>query len=413
MAEKKQNGGKSDEDEPGHGCVRTSNMQRTPPKKPPLTLSRHNEENLVEKEQQMTTSGPNTRSLSATSAASTSELLKKEKELLNEAKTQNSELSTEIEKLKRDLQVKEKMISVQQKCLNARVVDCPLEILLEKVKAMNTSPDDDPYESEVFKRFDKFTKKDLTWLVVKYLPAAISGVISTKKIDKLAKDLEKLSNKLTNNKSYAQATLCPPSGPNASFNLPPPVVKQFGSLDFCVGNKAKKLPPGFETTISEGLKELDVQTLSFKRHSDTRATVLFKPLASREKVMKYFCTTFPTTGIKLRTKEVKLLIHNVGKSSGEEEFKSVKQTLAIDKLNVSHCRWLKASNFENPRNGRIPTHSSMVLSLDTYLSNMELINEIRRSGRIVIGREIHSVSSYKDTPPPSMMPPAPRNDSNV
>ena len=178
---KKQNGEKSGEDEPGHGCVRTSNMQRTPPKKPPLTLSRHNEENLEEKEQQMTTSGPNTRSLSAASAASTSELLKKEKELLNEAKTQNSELSTEIEKLKRDLQVKEKMISVQQKCLNARVVDCPLEILLEKVKAMNTSPDDDPYESEVFKRFDKFTKKDLTWLVVKYLPAAISGVISTKK----------------------------------------------------------------------------------------------------------------------------------------------------------------------------------------------------------------------------------------
>ena len=103
--------------------------------------------------------------------------------------------------------------------------------------------------------------------------------------------------------------------------------------------------------------------------------------------------------MKLRSKEFKLLIHNVAKESEKDEFDEIKKLLNERNLTTAHCRWLKASNFGKKKNDRDITHSSIVLSLDAYLSDTEILSEIRRSGINVIGHGIYSVSSYTDNPP--------------
>ena len=245
-----------------------------------------------------------------------------------------------------------------------------------------------------------------------------SSVISDTKIDELTQEVNKLSEKL-DAKSYAEATRhsSPRGASRPSLPPPPPFEKQYDSVDLTVGKKGTlRLPTNIEEKVSQGLKALNITTLKFKRHSDTRASVLFTPASSRRKVIDFFLTNVEEIGVKLRSKEIKFLIHNVAKQSEKDEFDEIKQLLKERSLTTAHCRWLKASNFVKKKNDRDVTHSSIVLSLDAYQSDMEILSEIRRAGKIVIGHGIYSVSSYTDNPPVKKTVMSPtldtRNNSN-
>ena len=135
------------------------------------------------------------------------------------------ELTELSKRLKRCVEENNKVITQQRACIDAPMVEQPLEVLLKKVKAFGSSQD--PADESISKRLSSSMNKDsLAEMLSKCLLNHASSVISDTKIDELTQEVNKLSEKL-DAKSYAEATRHSSPRGASRPSLPPP--PPFGS----------------------------------------------------------------------------------------------------------------------------------------------------------------------------------------